>query len=84
MDAPAGRRREWRRAVSELNRRWDAMQDNVPEPLLRLLVMLPWLLRRMPVPFWVPLALLLLRRWRRRRTARQAVTERHRSITRQP
>jgi hypothetical protein len=29
--------------------------------------MLPWIVRRAPVPFWVPLALMLVRRLRRRK-----------------
>jgi hypothetical protein len=66
-----GRRgRDFRRAANEVARYWDAAQERVPAPILRLLVTLPWLLRRMPVPFWVPLVLMLLRRLRRRRAKR--------------
>jgi hypothetical protein len=66
------RRRDFRRAANEVVRYWDAAQERVPAPVLRILVTLPWLLRRMPVPFWVPLLLMLLRRVRRRRAARRA------------
>lgn len=62
-------RRGLRRASRQVLRRWDELQDRVPPPVLRLLVTLPWLLRRMPVPFWVPLVLMLLRRLRKRRRA---------------
>ncbi|HVV18433.1 MAG TPA: hypothetical protein VHF06_03305 [Pseudonocardiaceae bacterium] len=64
-DTASGRR--WRRTAAELGRRWDSLQDRVPAPVLRLLVMLPWIVRRAPVPFWVPLALMLVRRLRRRK-----------------
>lgn len=65
-----GRGRDFRHAANEVLRYWDAAQERVPAPVLRLLVTLPWLLRRMPVPFWVPLALMLVRRLRRRRARR--------------
>jgi hypothetical protein len=66
------RGRDFRRAANEVVRYFDAAQERVPAPVLRVLVMLPWLLRRMPVPFWVPLLLMLVRRVRRRRAARRA------------
>jgi hypothetical protein len=53
-------------------RYWDGLQDRIPAPVLRMLVTLPWLLRRMPVPFWVPLVLMLLRRIARHRAKRRA------------
>jgi hypothetical protein len=65
-------RRDLRKAANEVMRHWDTLQERVPAPVLRILVTLPWLLRRMPVPFWVPLLLMLLRRVRRRRAARRA------------
>jgi hypothetical protein len=70
----AGRtdRRALRRAADDVMRRFDALQERVPAPVLRFLVTLPWLLRRMPVPFWVPLVLMLLRRLRKRRQAAAA------------
>ncbi|HEX3646879.1 MAG TPA: hypothetical protein VHV49_00550, partial [Pseudonocardiaceae bacterium] len=64
------RGRRLREASAEVGRHWDMLRDRVPAPVLRLLVTLPWVLRRMPVPFWVPLALMLLRRIRRRRARR--------------
>lgn len=70
------RRRRLREASAEVGRHWDMLQDRVPAPVLRLLVTLPWLMRRMPVPFWVPLALLLLRRIRRRRAKQRVVSQR--------
>ncbi len=61
-----------RQASAEVGRHWDTLQDKVPAPVLRLLVMLPWVMRRMPVPFWVPLALMLVRRIRRHQAKRRA------------
>jgi hypothetical protein len=66
------RRPDLRHAAAEATRYWDALQEKVPAPVLRMLVMLPWLARRMPVPFWVPLTLMLLRRISRRRARRAA------------
>ncbi|HEX4724617.1 MAG TPA: hypothetical protein VH333_19015 [Pseudonocardiaceae bacterium] len=63
-----------RHATDQALRHWDRMQERVPAPVLRVLVMLPWLLRRMPVPFWVPVALMLLRRLARRRRHRPSGT----------
>lgn len=65
------RGRRLREAGAEVGRHWDMFQDRVPAPLLRLLVTLPWVVRRMPVPFWVPLALMLVRRIRRHRAKRR-------------
>jgi hypothetical protein len=65
------RRVRVRRAVDEAMRHWDHLQEKVPAPLLRVLVTLPWLLRRMPVPLWVPVALMVLRRIARRRGRRR-------------
>ena len=72
--APAGdpaRNRDLRRVVGEVGRQLDAAQERVPAPVLRVLVALPWLLRRLPVPLWVTVVFALLRR-RRRRRARAA------------
>lgn len=66
------RGRRLRAASAEVGRHWDRLQDRVPAPVLRLLVTLPWVMRRMPVPFWVPLALMLVRRIRRHRAKRRA------------
>ena len=66
-----GRERRIRQAADQVIRRWDDIQDRVPPPLLRLIVVLPWLLRRAPVPFWVPVGLMVLRRLARRRRRRQ-------------
>ncbi|HEY1571176.1 MAG TPA: hypothetical protein VGG05_07530 [Pseudonocardiaceae bacterium] len=71
------RRRRLREASTEVGRHWEMLQERVPAPVLRLLVTLPWLMRRMPVPFWVPLALMLVRRIRRRR-AKQRIVGRQR------
>jgi hypothetical protein len=75
----ARRRLDLRRASGEVMRHWDSLQDRVPAPLLRILVTLPWLLRRMPVPFWVPLVLMLLRRLHRRRQRRLDRIDPHRN-----
>lgn len=66
------RRRDLRRAGKEVIRHWENLQHRVPAPVLRVLVTLPWLARRMPVPFWVPLTLLLLRQIRKHRAKRAA------------
>ena len=66
------RGRDFPRAANEVVKYFDAAQERVPAPVLRVLVMLPWLVRRMPVPFWVPLLLMLVRRVARRRAARRA------------
>ena len=71
-----GRQARVRRAADQFLRRWDTMQEKVPPPVLRLIVVLPWLLRRMPVPFWVPVVLMVLRRLARRRAARKRVAPR--------
>ena len=68
----ADRRVRLRQATDQALRHWDRMQEKVPAPVLRVLVMLPWLVRRMPVPFWVPVALIVLRRLSRSRRHRQA------------
>ena len=60
-----------RRATDEALRHWDRLQEKVPAPVLRILVTLPWLMRRMPVPIWVPVTLMLLRRIARRRRQRR-------------
>jgi hypothetical protein len=60
-------RRDLRRAANELARYWDTVEERVPAPILRILVTLPWLFRRLPVPFWVPVALMIVRRVRARR-----------------
>ena len=65
------RRRDLRTAAHEVTRYWDGLQERIPAPVLRMLVTLPWLLRRMPVPFWVPLVLMLLRRIAKRRAKRR-------------
>lgn len=67
-----GRRRDLRAAAHEVVRHWDALQERIPAPVLRMLVTLPWLLRRMPVPFWVPLVFILLRRIAKHRARRAA------------
>jgi hypothetical protein len=59
--SPRGRR-DLRTAAQDVARHWDELSRKVPAPLLRVLVTLPWLARRMPVPFWVPLAFMLGRR----------------------
>ena len=59
-------RRDLRRAANELARYWDTVEERVPAPILRILVTLPWLFRRLPVPFWVPVALMIVRRVRAR------------------
>ncbi len=70
--APAtGRDRRTRQFSDQVVRRWDDIQERVPAPVLRALVVLPWLLRRAPVPFWVPVGLMVLRRLSRRRNARR-------------
>lgn len=66
------RGRRLREASAEVGRHWDTLQERVPAPVLRLLVTLPWVMRRMPVPFWVPLVLMLVRRIRRHRAKRRA------------
>ncbi|HEX5407220.1 MAG TPA: hypothetical protein VFX16_33510 [Pseudonocardiaceae bacterium] len=66
-------RRDLRRVATELARYWDTIEDRVPAPVLRILVTLPWLLRRLPVPFWVPAGFLIARRIRARRRSK-AVT----------
>jgi hypothetical protein len=72
-----GRQARIRRAADDVLRRWDRLQQTVPRPVLRMLVALPWLLRRMPVPFWVPVVLLVLRRLaRRHRAPRPRATDR--------
>jgi hypothetical protein len=60
-------RRDLRRAANELARYWDTVEERVPAPILRILVTLPWLFRRLRVPFWVPVALMIVRRVRARR-----------------
>jgi hypothetical protein len=74
------RGRRLREASAEVGRHWDRLQERVPAPVLRLLVTLPWLMRRMPVPFWVPLALMLVRRIRRRRAKQRAVSQQRRPV----
>jgi hypothetical protein len=59
-------RRRVRRVAGKLAGYWDTTQEKVPAPLLRILLTLPWLARRMPVPPWVAIAFVLLRRHRRR------------------
>ncbi|HEX3780224.1 MAG TPA: hypothetical protein VHX38_11195 [Pseudonocardiaceae bacterium] len=71
-EADPSRRRALRGAAREVVRHWESLRERVPAPVLRVLVTLPWLLRRMPVPFWVPLLLMLLRRIARRRARRAA------------
>jgi hypothetical protein len=68
------RRVRLRQAADQTLRHWDRLRERVPAPVLRLLVTLPWLMRRMPVPFWVPVALMLLRRIARRRRNRSVAT----------
>jgi hypothetical protein len=74
MDTPSANDGRLRRATDQALRHWDRMRENVPAPVLRMLVMLPWLLRRMPVPFWVPVALMVVRRLARRRRYRRGQT----------
>ena len=69
--AEVSRRRDLRSAAHEVARYWDGLQERIPAPVLRMLVTLPWLLRRMPVPFWVPLVLMLLRRIVKHRAKRR-------------
>ena len=57
--------------ATELARYWDTVEERVPAPVLRILVMLPWILRRLPVPFWVPAALMIIRRVRARQRSKQ-------------
>ncbi|HEY3748376.1 MAG TPA: hypothetical protein VGL80_04190 [Pseudonocardiaceae bacterium] len=64
-------RRDLRHAATELARYWDTIEERVPAPVLRILVTLPWLLRRLPVPFWVPAVFMIARRIRARRRSRQ-------------
>lgn len=68
----ADRRVRIRQAADAFLRRWDDIEQKVPAPALRILVAVPWLLRRAPVPFWVPVLLMVLRRLNRRRRSRRA------------
>lgn len=65
--------RQVRRVAKKLTGYWDATQEKVPAPVLRVLLTLPWLLRRMPVPPWVAVVLILLRRHRRRARRKAAL-----------
>jgi hypothetical protein len=80
VEVPVGggrkRRLDLRTAAGQVAQHWDSLLERVPAPVFRVLVTLPWVLRKMPVPFWVPLVLMLLRRIsksrRKRRERREA------------
>lgn len=72
-DTAQAKRRHVRRVARKLTGYWDSTQEKVPAPVLRVLLTLPWLLRRMPVPPWVAVVLILLRRHRRRARRKAAL-----------
>jgi hypothetical protein len=69
-------RRDLRHVATEVARYWDTVEERVPKPVLRILVTLPWLFRRLPVPFWVPVALMVVRRIRARQRSKNNARQR--------
>lgn len=71
-DTAQAQSRHVHRIATKLTGYWDTTQEKVPAPILRILLTLPWLLRRVPVPPWVAIVLILVRRHRRKVRRRAA------------